>query len=394
MQSTQMEFNFHTVKRISFGYGKISNLGKEAKNFAAKTVLLVTDKNLKSLGLINRIETILKNENLKTILYDGVSSEPELEIADSCAQLGKKEKCDLIIGIGGGSVLDVAKAAAILITNEGKAEEYQGFGSKIKAPGVKTILVPTTAGTGSEVTPTAVFINRRKKIKLGINSSYLFTDLVLLDPELTLSLPKEITASTGMDALTHAIESYVAKRSSPISDMFALEAFELIWNNLPLAVKNGQDVQARTNLLLGSCLAGIAIANAGVGAAHALSYPLSVFFKIPHGLANGILIPYIMRYNYKNRPDRPEKFAHLAQKMSILEESEEKAVSFVWERVVELNEKIGIPKDLSKFNIPESAIPGLVENTFLLKPVIENNPHPFDEKTAREILEELISAHS
>lgn len=388
-----MNFDFRTVGRISFGYGKISDLGKEVKNFETKKVLLVSDKNLRSLGIVGKVENILRSENLEVVLYDNVSPEPELEIADSAAELGKKEKCDLVIGLGGGSVLDVAKAVAILITNQGKAEDYQGFGSKINIPGIKTILIPTTAGTGSEVTPTAVFINRKKKIKLGINSPYLFTNLALLDPELTLNLPREITASTGMDALTHAIESYVANRSSTISDMFALEAFELIWDNLPLAVENGKDRRARADLLLGSCLAGMAIANAGVGAAHALSYSLSVFFKIPHGLANGILIPYVMECNHKSKP---EKFALLAKKMGISQENlnQEEIASLACRKVAELNRKIGIPKDLSKFNIPDSLIPELVENTFLLKPVIENNPRPFDEGMAREILEELISLHS
>jgi len=384
-----MKFDFQSAKRISFGYGKISDLGKEARNLVAKNVLLVSDKNLNRLGIIGKVKKILESENLKVVSYDEVNPEPELEIVDKCAELGKKENCNLVIGIGGGSVLDVAKATAILLTNEGKAEDYQGFGKKIKKPGVKTILIPTTAGTGSEVTPTAVFINRKKKIKLGINSPYLFADLALLDPELTLSLPKEITASTGMDALTHAIESYVANRSSPVSDMFALKAFELIWGNLPLAVENGQDIQVRANLLLGSCLAGIAITNAGVGAAHALSYPLSVFFKLPHGLANGIFIPYVMRYNY---PSKPEKFAVLSRKMSIHEENlgEEEIASLAWEKVAELGKKIGIPKDLTKFNIPTFLIPELVENAFLLKPVIENNPCPFTQEIAREIFEELI----
>ncbi len=384
-----MKFDFQSAKRISFGLGKIKELGREVKNFGAEKILLVSDRNLKQVGIIDKVEKILRTENIESVLYDEVSPEPNSEIADECMELGKKENCDLVVGIGGGSVLDVAKAAAILIVNGGKTEEYQGFGSKIKIPGLKTILIPTTAGTGSEVTPTAVFINRKKKIKLGINSPYLFTDLALLDPELSLSLPREVTAYTGMDALTHAIESYVANRSSIISEMFALESFELIWNNLSLAVKNGQNIQARANLLLGSCLAGIAIANAGVGIAHALSYPLSVFLKLPHGLANGILIPYVMKYNYESKP---KKFALLARKMGILEENlnEEQLASLSWGKVVLLNQEIGIPKDLSKFNIPDSLIPKLVEDTFLLKPVVENNPHPFSEIMAKEILEDLI----
>lgn len=382
------KFDFCTAKHIHFGCGSINRLGKEAKNLDARKILLVYDKGLDNSGTQTKIVKVLKEENLEVTIYDDVVPEPELEVADNCAQVGKEAGCNFVIGLGGGSTLDTAKAAAILLTNKGTAKDFQGS-EKVKNPGLKTIMVPTTAGTGSETTPTAVFINRERSVKLGINSPYLFPDLALLDPELTLSLPPDITASTGMDALTHAVESYLAKRSSPFSEMFSLKALELIWENLAKAVRNGKDISARSGLLLGSCLAGVAIANAGVGAAHALSYPLSVFFGVPHGLANGVLVPWVMKVNCESQL---EKFINMAKIFGVPTEkiSLKEAAFSACEKVTQLTQEIGFPQDLKRFNIPLSAVPDLVSNTLLLTAVVENNPTPFDRDVASKLIEKLL----
>jgi alcohol dehydrogenase len=386
--SIMFGFKFSTIRQIIFGVGSFQKLGEEAKKLQARKILLVIDKKLCEMGLGEKALDILKVEKISAALFEQGKAEPELEAADTCTQFGKDNACDFVIGIGGGSTLDTAKAAAVLMTNEGRASEYQGF-DKVRNPGLKTIMIPTTAGTGSEVTPTAVFINREKGIKLGINSPYIFPTLALLDPELTVSLPPNLTASTGMDALTHAIESYVGKNASPITDMFALKALELIWESLSIAVKDGENIFARSKMLLGSCLAGVAITNAGTGASHAMSYALSVLRKVPHGVSNGILIPHVMEHNYSGAL---EKFAILAQKMGVSVDKlvPEKAALAGCAKVAELTQEIGIPKHLKSFGITESMIPQLTSMSMQLTGAINNNPRLFTEKVVAQILRKIL----
>ena len=382
------EFKLNAVPRIIFGAGSFKKLGEEAKKLQAKKVLLVVDKKLCEMGLGKKALDILRGEKISAALFEQGEAEPELETADKCTQFGKDNACDFVIGIGGGSTLDTAKAAAVLMTNQGRASEYQGF-DKVRNPGLKTVIVPTTAGTGSEVTPTAVFINREKGIKLGINSQYVIPTLALLDPELTVSLPPNLTASTGMDAMTHAIESYVGKNASPISDMFALKALELIWESLPTAVKDGKNISARSKMLLGSCLAGVAITNAGTGASHAMSYALSVLCKVPHGVSNSMLIPHVMEYSHKSAV---EKFVILAQKMGVPvgKLAPEEAALAGCKKVAELTQHIGIPKHLKSFGVTESMLPQIVSMSMQLTGAINNNPGLFTEKAAMQILQKIL----
>jgi alcohol dehydrogenase len=246
--------------------------------------------------MAEKIVTILKEGEFPYILFNKVTPEPEPAWADEGADLARKEKCNLVVGVGGGSSMDVAKAVSILVTNNGKAVDYVGL-EKVTRPGLPTIMIPTTAGTGSEVTFTAVFTMRKTRSKGGINSRFLYPDLALLDPELTLTLPPDITAATGMDAFIHALEGFTSVQANPLSDTFAREAMTTIGNNVRLAVANGNNRPARRKMLMGSLLAGMTLASAGVGACHALAYPLGAFFDIPHGLANAVLLPHVMRYN-------------------------------------------------------------------------------------------------
>ncbi len=382
------EFKFSTIRQIIFGVGSFQKLGEEAERLQARKVLLVVDKKLCEMGLGEKASDILKREKIRAALFEQGEAEPELEVADKCTQFGKDNACDFVIGIGGGSTLDTAKAAAVLMTNEGRASEYQGF-DKVRNPGLKTIMVPTTAGTGSEVTPTAVFINREKGIKLGINSQHVIPTLALLDPELTVSLPPNLTASTGMDALTHAIESYVGKSATPITDMFALKAMELIWEGLPIAVKRGGDISARSKMLLGSYLAGVAIANAGTGASHAISYALSVLCKVPHGASNSMLIPHVMEYSHKSAV---EKFVILAQKTGVPVDklAPEEAALAGCKKVAELTQNIGIPQHLKSFGVTESMLPQLVSMSMQLTGAINNNPGLFTKEAAMQILQKIL----
>ncbi|MFO7965249.1 MAG: iron-containing alcohol dehydrogenase [Desulfobacterales bacterium] len=381
-----LHFEGRMVPRISFGCGNIQKLGTEVKMLNGSTVLLVADAALSGLGLTEKVRNIIESSGLQVIVFDQTEPEPTLETADACTRAGRDGHCDVVVGIGGGSTMDTAKAAGVLLTNEGPASDYQGQ-NLVKRPGVPTIMIPTTAGTGSEVTGVAVFINRQKQLKLGINTPYVIPALALLDPELTVTLPPSITVSTGMDALTHAVESYISKSATPLSEMFSLKAVECIGKNLKKAVENGRDLGARSHMLFGSCLAGLAILNGGVCAAHAVSYPMSVFHKVPHGVGCGILLPRVVE---QNRVHALEKIAKLwetvsDEKLSSPDQAADRFIDFLYDITL----STGLDESLKKFNITGPEIENLAEKTMALTGVIANNPAPFTREDARKLLEKV-----
>jgi len=363
-------------------------MADEIHALGGKKVLLVQDQALEKVGVAEQVMAPFKAHGIPYVLYDQVTSEPEPSLADQGAALAREEGCDLVVGVGGGSSLDVAKAVAMLARNDGKAEDYIGL-ETVPMPGLPSIMVPTTAGTGSEVTFTAVFTMREKKAKGGINSRFLYPDLALLDPELTLSLPPNVTATTGMDALTHAIEGFTSLQSNPMSDIVAKEAIALIGANLKRAFEEGDDLQARREMLLGSLMAGLALASAGVGACHALAYPLGAFFDIPHGLANAVLLPYIMDYNCSSAE---AKFAEVASLMGGMDPKQsqksdpEKGVDVVRR----LSQNIGIPQGLKDLDIPESDIEKMAEMAMTVARPIENNPRKMTKEAAIRIYREAF----
>jgi len=320
---------------------------------------------------------------MKSVLYDGVLPEPPLEQADEGARLVLKGKCDIVIGIGGGSAMDVAKAVAVVAAHGAEAKDFLGL-NRVPGPGLPTIMVPTTAGTGSEVTFTAVFVRPDLRKKEGMNSVYMYPDLALLDPELTLSLPPQPTAASGMDALCHAIESYTSVIASPASEMFSLEAIRLIAENLRTCVHNGKDLEAREAQLLGSLYAGIGLANAGVGAAHSLSYPLGGKYGISHGVANTLMLPRIMEYNL---PGALEKFALVAEVMGENTEglSVRDAAMLAVEAVDALIEDCGIATGLEELGIPEEDFPEMARVAMTVARPLENNPRKVTLEDAIEI---------
>lgn len=381
-------FTFQVVPEIIFGRGAVEKVGKEAKKRGGSKVLLISDEGIAKAGLLKKVEEPLAKEGLGVTIFDKVEPEPWVEIADEAAAIAKEKNCDLIIGVGGGSCMDIAKAAAVLATNEGKAKDYQGL-NKVPKPGLTKIMVPTTAGTGSEVTFTAVLSNKEPKGKAGINSPYLFPELALLDPLLTLSAPPEITASTGMDALTHAIEAYTSLQATVITDAITLKAIELIAHNLRRAVAEGQNVEVRDNMLLGSLLAGIGLANAGVGAVHALAYPLGGLYRIPHGVANGLMLPYVMEFNLEKSL---EKFAQVARAMG--EEidglSSNEAAQRAVEAVNKLSKEIPVPRKIKELEagITERDFPQMAASAMKVTRPLENNPRQMTEGKAVGIYQE------
>jgi len=370
--TTRQSFTVNQPTRIDFGCGSIAGLADIVRQCKGTKAFVVIDPGLKGAGLAERITAPLEAAKMSYIVYDEISREPGLKIADRGLKLAKKFGADCVIGAGGGSAMDVAKAIGILLTNGGKAEDYLGLG-KIKKAGVPKIMVPTTAGTGAEVTFTAVFINEKTGSKGGMNGDPLYPDAAVLDPELTLSLPPSVTAATGIDAFTHALEAYVSTQSHAISDMYALEAIGQISTNLPKAYANGGNVEARSNMLLASLLAGKALATAGVGLVHAMSYPLGGMYHTPHGLANAVLLPYVVDYNIIGNP---EKFADVAEIMGYetdglpLIEGGRRAV----EAVFNLNNEVGIPDNLADLGIDRTKIPEMAKIALTVTRPVENNP--------------------
>jgi len=365
-------FSINQPTKIIFGNNSVQQLGNVVAGLDGHRVFLVVDPGLKKAGIVEQISTILTASKIPFTLYDKVTPEPGLKLADEAMKLAKKNRTDCIVGVGGGSALDIAKAVSILLTNGGKAEEYLGLG-KIKKPGVPKIMIPTTAGTGAEVTFTAVFINEKTQSKGGMNGDPLYPDVAILDPKLTLSLPPAITAATGIDAFTHALEAFVSTQAHVISDMYAIEAMDLISRNLGPAYANGSNLEARAAMLLGSLLGGKALATAGVGLVHAMAYPLGGMFNTAHGLANAVLLPYVVEYNIIGNP---EKFATIAQIMGYDTDSlaMREAAELAVEAIHQLNADVGIPGSLAALNIPASKIPEMAKIALTVTRPVENNP--------------------
>ena len=374
---------FRTTPRIVMGPGAIGQLGDEIRKMKAKKVLLVTDKGIVEAGLIKPALESLEKSEINHAVFDGVEPDPRYEIAADCVSMIRREKADLVIGLGGGSAIDIAKSAAIMAANEAPIAEYFGI-DLIPKPGLPTVMVPTTAGTGSEVTPIAILSDEGEKLKKGIVSPYLFPSIAILDPELTLGLPPNITASTGMDALIHAIEAYTSVNATDMTDILAFRAMELVYHNIRTAYANGNNLPARSSMMEGSLLAGMAFANAGVTAVHAFAYPIGAEFHIPHGVANTLMLPHVMRFNLLGNLS---KFADISEAFDLSIESMDElqtAEMFV-EAIERLAKDLRVPKNLSEFGISEKDVPVLAEGVMKVTRLLANNPRVINLEDAVEI---------
>jgi len=379
-------FSFTGAKKIVFGNGSFAGLAEHLTELKVSRPLVVLDGNLAGTDFGERLSGLLDKAKIGFVLYDKVVPEPPIELADEGAKLAIRKKCDGVVGIGGGSAMDLAKAIAVLAANKGKAEDYLGL-NKVPGPGLPKIMVPTTAGTGSEVTFTAVFIRKKLKKKEGMNSPYLYPELALLDPELTLTLPPHPTAATGIDALCHAIESYTSINASPMSELLSLEAIGLISDNLRTAVHDGTNLEAREAMLLGSLYAGLGLANAGVTAVHSLSYPLGGKYGISHGLANTIMLPRVMAFNL---PGAQEKFVDIAEIMGeIVDDLPLREAAYLAVEAVEaLIEDCGIFTTLEELEIPEADFPELAKVAMTVARPLANNPCKMTPEDMVEIYQE------
>lgn len=356
----------------------------EVERFSPQKILVVTDPALEKIGLVQRVTNPLVERGYDVEIYTDVVPEPRLETGEKLVSFTREGKFDLVIGVGGGSAMDLAKLAAVLAVHEGKVADYLNLTGtrKVEEKGLPKILIPTTSGTGSEVTNISVLsLDTTKDV---VTHDYLLADVAIVDPQLTVSVPPRVTAATGIDALTHAVEAYVSVNASPTSDGLALQAIRLIARSLRKAVENGTDKQARIDMSNGSYLAGLAFFNAGVAGVHALAYPLGGQFHIPHGESNAVLLPYVMGYIRKSCTKRMADILNaLGGNSSFL--SEEEASYRCVEELERIVRDVGIPRTLGGFNIPESALESLTKDAAQQKRLLARSPLPLLEDDIRTI---------
>jgi alcohol dehydrogenase len=301
-------FEFQLPTRIVFGFGASEGVGQEAAAFAAKRALVVTDPGVIAAGIIDLIASRLQAEGVDHVVFNAVSSNPRDVEVEAGVLVAQENGCDVLVAVGGGSAIDCAKAIGTLMTNGGRIQDYEGLGKVVK-PITPLIAIPTTHGTGSEVTFWYVITDAAKKRKVDAGSPLMAARVALVDPELTVSLPPTLTAATGLDALTHAIEAYTGMPNEPLTDSLALTAVSLIGRSLRKAYANGQNREARYDVTLASLLAGVAFANSDVGAVHCISETLGGFYDIPHGVANAVYLPIVAEYNLLAEPERSARLA-------------------------------------------------------------------------------------
>lgn len=357
---------------VTFGAGSVGQVAEEARRVAASRVLVVTDPGVASSGVAGHVRDLLEAAGIATGVYDRVPAEPSVASVEVAFEAWRAGNYDAVVGVGGGSSLDTAKGISIRTANDGPVSRYFGV-EQLPARGVPYILLPTTAGTGSEVTPSAIFDDTDRQLKAGIVSSRLMAAAAIVDPDLTISCPPHVTAAAGLDALTHALEAYVAVKANPMSDLYALEAVRLVGQHLRGAVARGTDRVARSGQLLASLYGGVTIVAAGTGLCHAMAYPLGSAYHVPHGVANALLLPAVMAYNL---PADLAKFARLAEALgeSVAGLSLRAAAERSVEAVRQLSRDVGLPGGLRAVGVPESALEGFVPGALSAARLITNNP--------------------
>lgn len=361
------------------GWGALEQLTDEVARFSAKKILVVTDPLLVELGLADQITGPLGKDGCEVHLYTEVVPEPPLAVGEKLVAFAKGGSFDLVVGLGGGSALDLAKLAAVLAENEGTVADYLNLSGSlaISRKGLPKILIPTTSGTGSEVTNISVL--SLETTKDVVVHDFLLADVAIVDPALTVSMPPKVTAATGIDALTHAVEAYISVNANAVTDGLALQAIRLISGAIRTAVQNGEDQEARSAMSDGSFIAGLAFFNAGVAGVHALAYPLGGQFHISHGESNAVLLPYVMDYI---RPSCEERMKDIYGALGFAEEglSAEQASMRCVDELHRLVKDVGIETTLQGFRIPESALEGLADAGADQKRILARSPMPLGRK--------------
>jgi len=371
---------FSMANKLITGTDSLNQLPEEVKRLGIKNPLIVTDKILIQAGVVKQVQNLLPME---PGVFSDVNPEPEIEIVEQCLQAIKVGNHDGVIAVGGGSAIDIAKAASVMATNKGKIKEYFGI-NLVESPGLPLIAIPTTAGTGSEVTNISILSDTKEQVKKGIVSPYLLPDVAIVSPIMTITCPPSVTAASGVDALVHAVEAYISKFASPITDALAIGAMKLISTHLPKAYSNPENIESREAMITASLMAGLAFGNAGVGAVHALAYPLGGRFHIAHGVSNSLLLPYVMKWNKIACLERFRDIAEaLGEKVDHL--NDDQAADAAIEAMIRICRYVEIPQSLREFNIPESAISEMAEEALKQTRLLRNNPRKLSKKDIEQI---------
>ncbi|UCF91256.1 MAG: iron-containing alcohol dehydrogenase [Desulfobacterales bacterium] len=374
---------FLASKKVLLGYGAVQHVGEEARKLGASKIMVVTDAGVVNAGIIEMVQKPLEAAGLTSTVFDEVLPEPPARIIDACAQMVRDGGYDLIVGLGGGSSLDTAKAAGALAVNPGSVLDYVGL-DILPRRGVSTILIPTTAGTGSEATRVMVLTDEASNTKKVVFSDYLLPDAAVLDPTLTLTVPPHVTADTGMDALVHAIETYVSAITTPYAEVLALQAIAMIARHLPQAYAKGSNRLARYNMLLAANLSGAAFASGGLGAVHGLAYVLGTEYHMAHGRSNAIMLPHVMKYNLIGNLEKYGKIAAaMGEPTADLNpyEAAERSVA----AVLALMAAVGISPKLPDHGVPAEDLPKLVTGGLAQARLFVPNPRDLTEKDVETV---------
>ena len=386
---TLNNFTFNTTSGIRFGSGISVSSSQEISKILGSNILFITDKDLMSLKLTQPTLNQLKKFSSKVEIFEDVEADPSLKTLLKSIEIGKKMNATGVIGFGGGSSMDVAKLTSLILGSNENIEEAWGV-SNAKGPRLPLVLVPTTAGTGSEVTPISI-ITVGEEEKKGVSSPIILPDVAILDPDLTLGLPAHTTAATGIDAMVHAIEGYASanKNNNPISKMLSVEALKLLGGSIEKAVFDGSNLEARGNMLIGAMLAGKSFANSPVAAVHALAYPIGGTFHVSHGLSNSLVLPYVLRFNSvdnKATKDYAELAPFVFPDINTNQGSQAVCSEFI-DRMESLSKKLGLPQKLREVNIPKEACEKMAKDAMKQTRLLVNNPREVTEKDALNIYE-------
>lgn len=355
-----MSYKFFMPAISLMGADCLKDAGEQVAELGFKKALIVTDKVLGQIGIVKKVTDVLDNKDIEYAIYDETKPNPTVKNVNDGLALLKEKECDFVISLGGGSAHDCAKGIALLATNGGEIKDYEGV-DKSKKPQLPMVGINTTAGTGSEMTLFAIITDEERHIKMALVDKHLTPIIAVNDPMLMLAMPKSLTAATGMDALTHAIEAYVSTSATPITDACAEKAIELISNYLVNAVENGQDVEARDMMAYAEYLAGMAFNNASLGYVHAMAHQLGGFYNLPHGVCNAILLPHVQEYNKATSASRLAKIAKIMGG-NIEGLTDEQGADLCIDMIKSLSQTVGIPEGLGVLGVKESDFETLATN--------------------------------
>ncbi|PFT49774.1 iron-containing alcohol dehydrogenase [Priestia megaterium] len=375
--------DFKTANNLRFGIGAFNELPRALKELDTKKVVIISDKGLEKAGLVNKTIELCRSLPIKVSSFTNFVGEPTFELLEEVYSTLKNQAYDTVVGIGGGSALDLAKTAAALLDKD-RIHPYLSGEQTIQSRTTSLILIPTTSGTGSEVTFNAIFGDEEQGVKRGLISSAFLPDLAIIDPSLTISCPKRVTAASGVDAFTHAIESYIALRATPLTQMYAEKAMKIFPLSIKRAVHCGSDIEARSNMSWVSVLAGISLANAGVGAVHALAYPLGGRYHIEHGVANALLMPYVFAITGRSCTKELVEVASFL-KLGDYTNNPHKAHTEVVNYLYNLLKELNLPTSLKELGVEETALPEMAKQVMAIDRLLSNTPYTLQEQEVLEI---------